>query len=56
MDSGKQEQHATGSDQAPRHIPLGVPNIALGAEEGISLRARHDCGHPLDEFVRRADS
>src|SRR4051812_35646339 len=43
-------------DERHQHVPLGVPNISLGAEEGVGRGASDDGGSPLDELVAGADA
>src|SRR5262249_33548365 len=39
------------ADQSPEHVPLGVPRVALGSEEGVRLRSGQDRRAPFDELV-----
>ena len=35
MESTEEEEPDRGSNKSQEHVPLGVPGIALGAEEGL---------------------
>lgn len=55
MQPGEQQQCTQGSDQGEKHVRLGVPGIALRAEEldrPLSGREGHP---PLDQLIERAD-
>src|SRR5829696_4308871 len=43
------------ADQGEEHVPLGVPDVALGAEEVCRGRAADHGGPPFDELVEGAE-
>ena len=45
------EQRERGADQAEEHVPLGVPGVALGAEERLRGLPVEERAPPLDELV-----
>lgn len=43
------------ADEGAEHVTLGVPVVALGAEECLRGFSRDEGGGPFEEFVDRAD-
>jgi len=41
--------------QGQKHIPLGVPDIALRAEEGVRVATADQGGPPFDHFIESAE-
>ena len=54
MHAGEQSQGGDGSDHAQEHVPLRVPDIALGAQERGGAFAGEQGDPPLDELVEGA--
>ena len=55
MDAGEEKQHAGGTDEAPSHVPLCVPDVALTTEEGVGGSSSSFRGSEFEQFVERAD-
>jgi len=55
VEAGKEELGGDGAEEGEGHVFLGVPDIALGAEEGGALVAGVDGDGPFEELVEGAD-
>ena len=51
----EQQQRGDRADERHEHVPLRVPDVALGAEEGVGGGAAEHRGEPLDQLVGGAD-
>ena len=56
MDPRQERERGDRPGQRREHVPLGVPRVALGAEEGLGRRPRRLGGPPLHQFVESTQS
>src|SRR5690349_7323437 len=54
VEAREEEQRGYRADERHEHVPLGVPDVALSAEERVGGRAAEDGGEPFDQLVGRA--
>ena len=55
MDAGEDELREDRAEGGEGHVFLGVPDVALGAEEGVAFGAAHHGDAPFEELVGRAE-
>jgi len=55
MSPAKDQLSGHGPDKGQKHIPLGIPGIALGAEKIGGCRTSQKCRPPFDKFIAGAD-
>ena len=53
--TGEQELRGTAPHERQEHVPLRVPGVALGAEEGVGRLAAGQRRPPFDELVEGAE-
>lgn len=55
VEPSEQQQGADAAEQGEQHVGLGIPDVALGAEECFGGFSAELCDPPFDQFVEGTD-